>query len=249
MASDATTRFTSRVADYIRYRPGYPKKVLETLGIRPGTVVADVGSGTGILTRMLLDAGASVFAIEPNDAMREAAESLLSDREGFVSVRGTAEATGLADASVDLVVAAQAFHWFDVPTARREFRRILREPPRVALIWNERIEEGTPFLEGFEAILRKYATDYLAVRHNAIAEADLQGFFGGTMETAEFPNAQRFDYEGVVGRLMSSSYAPRADDLRHAPMLEALRRLFDATAEDETAEFIYVTRVYSGTLG
>ena len=167
MASDPTARFTSRVDDYVRARPGYPPEVVRLLetecALGPGKSVADVGSGTGILTRDLLETGATVYAVEPNAAMREAAEAALEPLsppgergrgEGFVSLAATAEATTLPDAAVDLVIAAQAFHWFDRDAARQEFSRILREPRWVALVWNERAESGTPFLEGYETLLR-----------------------------------------------------------------------------------------------
>ena len=252
MTTDPTQRFTSRVADYVRYRPGYPDAVLGLLGrecgLGPTKTVADVGSGTGILTRLLLDARATVFAIEPNAAMREAAEHELGTHRGFHSVAAKAEATGLPGASVDLVVAAQAFHWFDRPAARREFDRILRAPKWTALVWNERVEDANPFLHGYEALLREFAGDYFAVRHNAIDPEDLARFFGGDMKTATFPSAQSFDLEGVVGRLMSSSYAPPSTDPRHVPMLESLHRLFDATAEDGKVDFLYETNVYYGIL-
>ncbi len=250
MASDPTRRFSDRVSDYVRYRPGYPPEVRELLerecGLGPGSVVADVGSGTGISVGMLLDAGAAVVAVEPNAAMRAAAEAAWGDR--IRSVNGTAEATGLADGSVDLVLAAQAFHWFDREAARREFTRILKEPRWLALVWNERVELGTPFLEGYEALLREYAGDYLAVRHNAISPSDLNRFFGGGMRMESFPSAQRFDFEGLRGRLMSSSYAPQAGDPRHAPMIAELERLFEKTAVGGEVEMRYETSVYYGTL-
>jgi SAM-dependent methyltransferase len=252
MATNPTTRFTSRVRDYVLYRPSYPLPVVELLkrecGLENGAAVADIGAGTGIFSKLLLEAGLNVFAVEPNDAMREAAEAELDEIPGFHSVAATSEATELDEASVDLVVAAQAFHWFDRAVALQEFRRILHSPKWVALIWNNRIETGSPFLEGYETILRTYATDYLKVRHNEIEPDDLAAWFGGGMNTATFPNAQRFDFTGVEGRLMSSSYAPRADDERHAPMMAALRDLFDHTAENGAVEFRYETQVFYGVL-
>lgn len=252
MASDSTTRFSSRVEDYVRYRPGYPPEVVELLwrecGLGQNPTIADVGSGTGIFTRILLDKGAKVFAVEPNGPMREAAEAMLVGRADFQSVDGTAENTALPDASVDLVVAAQAFHWFDQVEARAEFVRNLREPRWCALIWNDRIEEGTPFLQAYERLLREYATDYLQVRHKEIQPERFQTFFGGSLRMATFPNSQRFDFEGVVGRLMSSSYAPQAGSPGHGPMMAELRRIFEATSHDGYVEFHYETQVFYGTL-
>ncbi len=252
MASDSTIRFTSRVGDYVAARPGYPTGVIETLarecGLGPGQAVADVGSGTGILTADILAAGATVYGVEPNVAMREAAEGRLGGEAGFRSVDGTAEATSLPDASVDLVVAAQAFHWFDQTATRREFARILRGPKWVALIWNARAESGTPFLEGYEALLREHGNDYLQVRHRGIDASELQAWFDNGMGMASFVNVQRFDFDGLLRRLLSSSYAPQAGEPKHEPMVAALRKLFDATAKDGRIEMPYETNVYYGTL-
>ncbi len=252
MATDPKARFTSRVRDYVLYRPSYPAAVVDLLkqecGLYVGATVADIGAGTGIFTRLLLEGGLSVEAVEPNAAMREAAEAELGGNSAFHSVAAPAEATGLENGSVDLVVAAQAFHWFNRAEALQEFRRILRSPKWVALIWNNRIENGSAFLEGYEAILRTYATDYLKVRHNEIEPDDLEAWFGGGMRTATFPNRQQFDFTGVEGRLMSSSYAPQPDDERHSPMMAALRELFDRTAENGTVEFRYETQVFYGVL-
>ncbi len=173
---DVEARFSDRVADYAKHRPSYPAAaidfVLRTLALGPGSSAADLGSGTGIFAELLLARGVSVRAVEPNRPMREAAERTLFAREGFSSHDGTAERTGLEDRSVDAVVAAQAFHWFDPASARRECERILR--PRasgsnVALVWNARRESGTPFLEGYEALLMEGAVDYAEVRHQGVA--------------------------------------------------------------------------------
>ena len=150
MPSDSNTRFSDRVADYVRTRPGYPTAVLDILGtetgLNPATVVADVGAGTGLSAELFLRNGNTVFGVEPNREMREAAESLLAGYANFHSVAGSAESTTLPDASVDLIVAGQAFHWFDVPRARAEFRRILRPDGVVVLMWNTRRLDTTPFL-------------------------------------------------------------------------------------------------------
>jgi SAM-dependent methyltransferase len=254
--SDAapTRRFSNRVEDYIRWRPSYPPQVIELLrdacGMTPDWTVADIGSGPGNLTRLFLENGNVVIGVEPNAAMRAAGERLLAGYPRFTSVDGTAEATGLPDGSVDLTVAGQAFHWFDVAGARREFRRILREPPWVALVWNERRLEGTPFLVAYEALLHRFGTDYAAVQHRSGQDpAALTAFFGtDRYRVASFPYAQRFDYAGLEGRLLSSSYAPAAGQPGHEEMLRELRRIFDETNGDGQVAFDYDTKVFYGQL-
>lgn len=243
-------RFSDRVENYVRYRPGYPPEVrallVDQAGLGPGAVVADVGSGTGISTEILLGAGAAVYAVEPNTEMREAAERLLDGRPGFHSVRGTAQTTTLAAESVDLIVAAQAFHWFNTPETRAEFSRILKPGGKIALIWNERKLEATPFLRDYEALLLRFATDYGAIRHENVNEAALRRFFTGPYATHLFPNRQIFDFAGLKGRLLSSSYTPGPGKADHEPMLEALRRIFDLHQHDGAVVFDYDTRVYLG---
>ena len=253
MSRDPTRRFADRVADYVRYRPGYPEALLETLveeaGLGPGAAVADVGSGTGISTALLLRSGARVYGVEPNQAMRRAAEEHLGGDERFRSVAGTAEATRLPDESVDLIAAGQAFHWFDRERSRTEFRRILRPGGQVALFWNSRFTEGSPFLRGYEELLRRFGTDYAAVDHTQLDEAVFSGFFRGPFTTHTFPNSQAFDFPGLRGRLLSSSYAPAPGHPDHEPMLDALRRLFDRHREDGRVRMEYRTELHLGGLG
>ncbi|HSL83699.1 MAG TPA: class I SAM-dependent methyltransferase [Thermoanaerobaculia bacterium] len=253
MALDPTRRFSDRVADYVRYRPGYPEALLRALveetGLGPGSRVADVGSGTGISTELLLRSGCTVFAVEPNDAMRAAAEARLSSEPRFRSVAGTAEATGLPDAGADLVAAGQAFHWFDRERFRTECRRILRPAPgggRVALFWNSRQTGPTPFLRDYEALLRRFGTDYERVDHLRLGPADFEPFFGGPYLSRRFPNRQVFDFEGLRGRLLSSSYTPGPGHPDHAPMLAELRRLFDRHQEGGRVRFEYDTELHLG---
>lgn len=251
MTRPATERFTDRVADYVKYRPGYPVQLMaflhEACGVAPGARVADIGAGTGISSKMLLDAGHLVVAVEPNAAMREAAEAWLGDHPGFTSVAGTAEATTLANSSVALVTAAQAFHWFEPVTAKREFARILTPGGCVALFWNSRRLSGAPFLEHYEALLQRYGVDYVEVAERYADDAHMNQWFGhGRMRHAMFDNVQRLDFDGLLGRLMSSSYAPKAGHPNHQPMLTALRELFDQDACDGVVEFVYDTRVYVG---
>jgi SAM-dependent methyltransferase len=252
MPADATRRFSDRVADYVRYRPGYPAGLVDTLrrvaGLAPGSVVADVGSGTGLSAVPFLDLGCTVYAVEPNEAMRRAAETGLGDRPGFHSVDGTAEATGLADASVDVVAAGQAFHWFEEGKTRREFARVLRPGGRVALFWNTRLVDATPFLRAYEDFLLRFGTDYAQVDHRHVDAGRLARFFGGPFETHTFPNEQAFDFGGLRGRLLSSSYVPAAGDPARTPMLDELRRLFDRHAEDGRVRVLYTTELHVGRL-
>jgi len=251
-ASDATQRFSSRVEKYVRYRPGYPPKVIELLhrecGLTPSSVVADVASGTGIFTRLLLGTGCTVLGIEPNTEMRKAGEEFLAGFSNFTSVAGSAEATALRDQSVDLATAAQAAHWFDLKQARREFARILKPRGWAVLIWNERCVDTTPFLRDYEQLLLTYGTDYQEVRHERTT-AKIQEFFSpAAFQAREFANNQECDYDGLEGRLLSSSYTPPPDDPKHRPMLEALQRIFDQHQLHGQVTLEYMTRVYYGQL-
>lgn len=250
--SDPTARFSDRVADYIRYRPGYPEVLVDILtretGLTPDSVIADIGSGTGISTRLLLRSGCAVVALEPNAEMRQAAEQLLGHHPNFRSADGRAERSGLPDSSIDLITAAQAFHWFDRGEARREFKRILRPGGQVALFWNTRRTEATPFLRAYEELLCEFATDYAAVDHRHVNHAALAEFYGGPFRTHVLPNRQEFDYPGLEGRLLSSSYAPAAGHPAHKPMLETLRRLFDAHADQGRVTFLYDVELYIGPM-
>lgn len=259
----STERFSDRVGDYVRYRPGYPDALLHTLveaaALGPGRVVADVGSGTGISTELLLRSGAEVRAVEPNPEMRRAAEERLGGEPRFRSVAGTAEATTLPDASVDLVTAGQAFHWFDPEPTRREWLRILRGGPgeagggqpaggRVALFWNARQTETTPFLRDYEALLRRFGTDYHAVDHTRLGPERFESFFRGPYASHIFPNRQVLDLEGLQGRLLSSSYTPAPGHPDYQPMLAELRRLFNRHQEGGHVHILYDTQLHLGRL-
>jgi SAM-dependent methyltransferase len=251
-AQDALTRFSDRVDDYVKYRPGYPAAVLETLqsrcGLTASASIADIGSGPGNFARLLLEKGNEVYAVEPNTEMRAAGQQLLGDVDNYHSVDGKAEETGLPELSMDFVTAAQAFHWFDWPRAKAEFRRILKPGGWVVLIWNERITDSTPFLREYEAILLEYGSDYKEVRHE-ISYKNIGDFFAEKQQEARFENRQVFDFDGLRGRLLSSSYAPDADSPRREPMLRELRRLFDKYNDDGRVSFDYAVRMYFGQLG
>lgn len=251
-SANATSRFSDRVENYIRYRPGYPPEVVPLLksacGLTSEHVAADVASGTGIWTRELLQNGNRVYGVEPNAEMRQAGERLLASFPKFTSVDGKAEATTLADASADFVTAAQAAHWFDRPAARREFNRILKPDGWLVLLWNERDVDGTPFLRDYEQLLLNYGTDYADVRHERTTEAVSEFFDPAPYKERDFLMRQEFDYAGLEGRLLSSSYAPGPGHPKHAPMLRELRRIFEQHAGDGRVAFDYKTRVYFGKL-
>lgn len=249
-ASNATSRFSDRVENYVRYRPGYPAEALRALqaecGLERAHVIADVASGTGIWTRMLLENGNEVIGVEPNAEMREAGERLLAGFPKFKSVAGTAEATRLAFQSVDFVTVAQAAHWFDREGARREFSRILKPGGWLVLLWNERLTDSTPFLRDYENLPLVYGIDYEQVRHERTTDSVNEFFDPLPYQERVFPNRQEFDYAGLEGRLLSSSYAPGPGHPKHEPMIAELRRLFQAGATGGRVSFEYKTRVYFG---
>ena len=248
--TDPTRRFSDRVDTYVRARPGYPAEVVDVLreraGLGPGSVVADVGAGTGIFTRLLAATGARVHAVEPNEAMLAALIESLGPTSTVRTHRRPAEATNLSPASIDLITAAQAFHWFDRDAVGAEFRRILRPTGAVAIIWNGRVTT-TPFTVGYEELLRRWATDLGQVDHRQIPREDVAAFFrGGPVEVVEVDNHQLLDRGGLRDRLLSSSYAPPPGHPDHEPMLADLDRLFDAHAVDGQVRLEYRTELHLG---
>ncbi len=250
---DAKDRFSDRVENYVKYRPNYPVEIIPFLrdatGLMPTWTVADVGSGTGILTRLFLDYGNRVFGVEPNVAMRMASAQLLREHGRFHPVHGTAEATTLKERTINLIAAGQAFHWFDPERARAEFQRILVPGGSAVLIWNDRKTDATPFLADYDTLLREDGIDYVEVNHRNVDGARLAAFFGPEPCAAQvFPNHQVFDWEGVYGRAMSSSYVPGEGHERHDAFTGRLRALFERYADDGQVTFEYDTRVYYGQL-
>jgi SAM-dependent methyltransferase len=251
--SDPTRRFTQRAQDYARARPGYPQAVADelvrALALAPGAHVVDLGCGTGLSCLPFLRAGLRVTGLEPNETMRGHAQALAADWPGLAVAAGRAESTGLADGCADLLVAAQAFHWFDVPAARAESLRVLRRPAWAALIWNDRRDAGSPFAEGYEALLRRYSRDYLEIRHRHGRVDRLASFFGhGDWSTIALAHADRLDEPLLAARLNSASYMPGPDQPEHAAMLRALRELFEATSRDGTVCMEFDTRVLYGAI-
>ena len=248
MSQAPTARFSNRVEDYVRYRPGYPLEVLELLrvecGLKPFHAIADVASGTGAFTRLLLENGNHVFAVEPNAAMREAGSRLLHSFAQLTSVAGTAEDTTLPSCCVDFVTAAQSAHWFDRRRARSEFVRILKPGGWCVLIWNERRTAATAFLRDYEQLLLTYGTDYKEVRHERTTTTIQEFFAPAPHHERVFDLRQQFEFEGAAGRLLSSSYAPLSGHPNHSPMMAELERIFHAHAQKGVVEFEYNTRVF-----
>ena len=250
-AKNSTTRFSSRVDDYIKYRPHYPAEIIDLLadkcGLTPESVIADIGSGTGIVTKLFLENGNPVVGVEPNREMREGGEHYLAEFARFTSVDGTSDATRLPPQSMDFILAAQAFHWFDQTKTRAEFQRILNQDGWVVLIWNDRRTDSTPFLRDYEALLQNFGSDYCEINHkNVQDESVFTTFYGVPPSVATFDNIQRVDFEGLIGRLNSASYMPGRDDPRHAAMARRAQEIFTAHQKNGMVAFEYNTRVFYG---
>lgn len=252
METDSTKRFSSRVENYVKYRPGYPPAMMDflkrKLGLLPSHVIADVGSGTGILTELFLKNGNVVFAVEPNESMRKAGEEFLSAYANFQSRAGTAEATGLEGECADYIVAGQAFHWFDLSKTKPEFERILKPNGYVLIVWNDR-KTDTPFLAAYEKLLLRHGTDYQKVDHRNITESVLGEFFAPHPFAIEvFENSQQLDWDGIRGRLLSSSYVPPEGHPDFEQMMREFRNLFLEFESDGSVAIEYATRLYYGHL-
>ncbi len=248
---DPTGRFSDRAGHYARYRPGYPPAVLDCLrqecGLTPRSVVADIGSGTGILTRLFLDNGNRVFAVEPNEAMRREAEEALREYAGFTSIAGRAEATTLSDRSVDLIAAGQAFHWFDAAASQVEFNRILRPGSYVALVWNARAYTGDEFMAAYEWVLGEFGMGYTVVNHRAHS-GDLETLFPDGCEYRSFSHSRLLGFAALWGGFLSASYAPLPGEPHFEPMHDALRQLFVDHQKGGFIRFVYDTTLYFSRL-
>jgi SAM-dependent methyltransferase len=249
--TDAKQRFSARVADYVRYRPSYPSALLDLLraacSLRPGHVIADIGSGTGFLSELFLKNGNRVYGVEPNKDMRQAGEEYLASYDGFSSIEGSAEATTLDDASVDFITAGQSFHWFEPDAARREFVRILKPGGWMVIAWNDRRMEEASFTRAYEGILERFGIDYKSVK-DSYPEAERIQSFLSNFSQRDLPNYQILDWDSLRGRLRSSSFSPTEGHPNYAPMMEELHKLFDAYQQDGQVRMDYFTRVYYGHL-
>jgi SAM-dependent methyltransferase len=249
--ADPTKRFSNRVDNYIKYRPSYPPAVLNYLAeqckLTTGSPIADVGSGTGIFTGLLLREGYKVYAVEPNESMQEAAIRQFGGEDNFIPVTGTAEATTLPAGSIDLVVCAQAFHWFDAEKTKTEFERILKAGGQVALIWNNRDAGTDEFAAAYESLLKHDSVDYNKVNHRNISDINFKAFFkDGLYEAVKYPNVQVFDEEGLLGRAFSSSYVPAEETQEGRKFKDLLKALFAKYNTGGKVHFYYQTEVYLG---
>jgi SAM-dependent methyltransferase len=249
---DPTRRFSNRVENYVRYRPGYPPAIAPLLesecGLTPGSVIADLGSGTGIFSELFLKHGNEVFGVEPNAEMRAAGEKLLAKYPKFSSVDGTAEATTLAAESVDFVAAGQAFHWFDRNRTRSEMVRILKPAGWVVLAWNGFRVESSPLNAAYHELLLRYGTDYQEAGCE-LNDEEMDSFYAPNRCAKKlFRNRQDFDFEGFKGRLLSMSFTPEPDDPTYEPMLRELREIFDRNQKDDSIVLEYDSPIYYGQL-
>lgn len=258
---EVTERFSNRADAYVRGRPAYPLAIVEHLqtagalkpapaGIKPGKgqTVVDIGVGTGLSAEPFLRSGCTVIGVEPSAQMREAGEQQLheyADRGSYRTVAGTAEATTLPAHAADLIIAGQAFHWFDVPRAAVEARRILRSGGWAALIWNDRQSTGSAFLAGYEALLRTHGIDYAKVIHRHVDDAGIARFFAPAQTAvATFDNPRELEHEDLLALAGSASYLPAPGDPRHAAMVAALNALFDSNAKNGVVQMMYRTRMH-----
>ena len=250
MQLDPKRRFSNRAEYYDAYRPRYSEALLEYLkeqhALSQQSVIADVGSGTGILTELFLKNGNIVFAVEPNDDMRSAAEARLLHYRGFRSINGSAESTTLPSGSVDIVTAAQSFHWFRPAETRGEFRRILRANGWVVLIWNTR-KTATQFLKHYEDLVVWIAREKKRVKHEDVSASAITDFLG-KHETVRLKSSQRLDLEGLIGRLMSASYSPLPGETMYPELVRRATELFDRYQRNGTVELEYWTEVYASQL-
>ena len=253
MEQKNTERFSHTAEHYAQHRPSYPKKLINYLTekgvIYNNSIIADIGSGTGLFTQLLLETGASVVAVEPNNEMRIVAEHNLKKYCNFESVNATAEKTTLEDNSVDLITAATAFHWFDYEACKKEFKRILKPHGSVLLVWNLRLAELSPVTQGYETILKKNCPEYKGIPSQQITEQKFLDFFGtSVVDIIKLDNHQQFDLNGLIGRLRSTSYALTPEQAGYDAMIDDITALFQQYAENGLVTFPYLTKAYHGKL-
>lgn len=253
MNKDPTKRFSDRVENYAKYRPSYPIQLINHLKensiIKTGQNIADIGSGTGIFSQLLLSTGNRIFAVEPNKEMRLKAEQSLQSNPLFISVNGTAENTTLKENSIDIITAAQSFHWFDLKKTKDEFKRILKPEGYIVLVWNVRDSEASPFLFEYDKMLRNHCPEYSQVNHRNIGLEKIAHIINPRkIQKFSCQNMQSFDFEGLKGRLKSSSYTPTEDMPEYSLLMDDLTKLFKNFQVDGKIQFKYNCEMYYGKL-
>ena len=237
---------------YFRYRPTYPEELMDTItketGLNPKWVVADIGSGTGILSTLFIEHGNQVKCVEPNDEMRQKSLEILSTRGKVEFIKGTGENTNLPDSSVDLVACGQSFHWLDRRLAKKEFTRILRGRKWVALVWNDRVNEPGTFTGEYESVVRRYSKAYHSTGSTVLSSKNISSFFNGSYKKFQFQNVQKLTLESVIGRYRSASYAIKENDPKYESMIGEFSDLFKKYERKGSVEMVYITKLYLGHL-
>lgn len=250
--TDPTTRFSNRVENYIKYRPHYPSEIIDYLNtekvLTDDSIIADIGSGTGISSELFLKNGNTVYGVEPNKEMRETGEKYLFKYKKFISISGTAEHTTLRDNSVDIIASGQAFHWFDVGKAKTEFKRILKKTGFVVVMWNIRQSNDSEFGRDYEKLLLEFGTDFDKVRQQTMKKRKFNKFFKNRFMVAKFGNEQIFDYDGLKGRILSSSYIPDENHPDYVPMLTMLKEIFNKHQLNGKVTIKYIAEVIWGKI-
>lgn len=245
----AKSRFSNRVDEYAKYRPTYPIEVIENLkqnyGLKPENKIADVGSGTGISSKLFLDFGCEVFGVEPNLEMRERSAEELVTYKRFQAIDGSASETSLPNQSVDFVVVAQALHWFDLQACKAEFKRILKPNGKTIILYNQRPDQDTGLSKEYQKLLEKYGRDYQKLRHRKHSELVQDRFFV-KFDTHTFSNHQTLDFDGLVGRAESSSYMPKRTDPEFPKMKQELKQIFEQHNQQGLIQIHYQTCMYVG---
>lgn len=248
MARNSIERFTEKVQFYLKYRPCYPKEILELLirecGLNKKKIIADIGSGTGFLAKLFLDFGHIVYGVEPNQAMRKAGESFLVNYSHFHSVSGTSETTHLENESIDFITVGTAFHWFDLEKTKKEFLRIAKPNAWVVLIWNVR-DTKSPAICEYESLLLEYGIDYVNSKAEKFDKVTMNTFFENyPVKTALFRNVQLLDWNGFKGRLLSTSFIPGPESINYRLMIKKLKQIFSRYEKNGIIKFLYQTNLF-----
>lgn len=246
-----TDKFSGKADVYSKSRPSYPNEYIDYLfsanSLNETSKVADIGSGTGILSRQLLKRGLNVITVEPNDDMRRKAEQDLNEFEHFISIKASAEETTLPDKNLDLVIAAQAFHWFDQEKFKCECKRILKKDAKVALVWNSRDSSNPLIIENAE-IFKKYCPSFYGFSGGIGEDEEIFTRFyrEGKYEYKRFPNDITLDFNGFLGRNLSASYSLKPEDKDYQLFMEAITDLFEKYNNGGKIVMPNYTRSYLG---